>query len=648
MSARIIGQHTQCNLGEDRPIPRRDFLQGMLIGAASALTGPLLAAPAAPTAAAQTASGAQDMAGYYPSALTGLRGDHPGSFEPAHALLDGAIAQPGTDLGETYDLVVVGGGISGLAAAHFFRTRAPGQPRVLILENHDDFGGHAKRNEFSVSGGLQIINGGTLEIDSPRPYSPAAAGLIRKIGIDVKALARKIEHPTFYHDLKLGRAVFFDRETFGADQLTAGWGDVPVQQVVATTPLSARARADIVRIETGSEDYLPGLSAAEKKLQLSKMSYSAFLRDLVKADPSVVTFYQARTHGWFGVGADAVPALDCWAFEYPGFQGMKLPPGTISRMGYTPKGYADTGGSYKLHFPDGNATIARLLVRSLIPEAVPGSTAEDVVSARVDYARLDRPQSPVRVRLNSIVTRVANVGDPTRTRAVEITYLRNGSAFKVRAKSCVLACWNMMIPYLCPELPPAQKEALHSLVKLPLVYSSVALRNWKAFQKLGISMVYAPGSYHSYLQLNEKVDIGAYHSPSSPDQPTVIRMLRTPCKPGLNQIEQNKAGRAELLATSFATFEHNIRDQLARTLGSGGFDPVNDIEAITVNRWPHGYAPEYNPLYDPEVPPEQAPNVIGRAPFGRIFVANSDSGRAAYTSSAIDQADRAVHELLSS
>jgi len=150
------------------------------------------------------------------------------------------------------------------------------------------------------------------------------------------------------------------------------------------------------------------------------------------------------------------------------------------------------------------------------------------------------------------------------------------------------------------------------------------------------------------LQLNEKVDIGAYHSPSSPDQPTVIRMLRTPCKPGLNQIEQNKAGRAELLATSFATFEHNIRDQLARTLGSGGFDPVNDIEAITVNRWPHGYAPEYNPLYDPEVPPEQAPNVIGRAPFGRIFVANSDSGRAAYTSSAIDQADRAVHELLSS
>jgi spermidine dehydrogenase len=645
MRARIIGQHTDHDLGEDRAIPRRDFLQGMLIGAASALTGPLLVAPAA---GAQAGSGAQDLAGYYPPALTGLRGSHPGSFEPVHALREGASAQPGTDLGETYDLVVVGGGISGLAAAHFFRARAPGRSRVLILENHDDFGGHAKRNEFSTSDGLRIINGGTLEIDSPRPYSAAAAGLIRDIGVDVKALAQKIEHPRFYDHLKLRRAAFFDRETFDEDRLSVGWGDVPVRQLVASIPLSARAREDIVRIETGPEDYLPGLSGAEKKLRLSKISYSDFLRDLVKADPSVVTFYQARTHGWFGVGADAVPALDCWAFKYPGFQGMKLPPGTISRMGYTPKGYADTGGSYKLHFPDGNATVARLLVRSLIPEAVPGSTVEDVVSARVDYARLDRPQSPVRVRLNSIVTCVANVGDPARSRAVEITYLRNGAPFKVRAKSCVLACWNMVIPYLCPQLPAAQKEALHSLVKLPLVYSSVALRNWKAFQKLGISIVYAPGSYHSYFQLNEKVDIGTYRSPSSPDQPTVIRMLRTPCKPGLTQIEQNKAGCAELLATSFATFEHNIRDQLARTLGPGGFDPVHDIEAITVNRWPHGYAPEYNPLYDPELPPEEAPNVIGRAPFGRIFIANSDSGRAAYTSSAIDQADRAVHELLSS
>jgi spermidine dehydrogenase len=203
-----------------------------------------------------------------------------------------------------------------------------------------------------------------------------------------------------------------------------------------------------------------------------------------------------------------------------------------------------------------------------------------------------------------------------------------------------------MIPYLCPELPSAQKEALHSLVKTPLVYTSVALRNWRSFHKLGIRRVYAPGCYHTNISLNPKVDIGTYRSPTTPDDPILVHMTRTPCKPGLSEYEQNKVGRAELLATSFATFERNIRDQLARTLGPGDFDPASDITAITVNRWPHGYAPEYNPLSEPELPEAQQPNVIGRARFGRITIANSDSGRAAYTDSAIDQANRAVTELL--
>jgi len=158
--------------------------------------------------------------------------------------------------------------------------------------------------------------------------------------------------------------------------------------------------------------------------------------------------------------------------------------------------------------------------------------------------------------------------------------------------------------------------------------------------------VYAPGSYHTTLRLNPEVDIGGYRSAQTPDEPILLQMYRSPCKPGLSEHEQNKAGRAELLATSFATFEHHIRDQLARTLGPGGFDPADDIQAITVNRWPHGYAREYNPLFDPEVPAAQQPHVIGRARFGRIAIANSDAGGLAYTDSAIDQASRAVHELL--
>jgi spermidine dehydrogenase len=628
-------------LGEDRAIPRRDFLQGALVASATTLAGPLLKAYAAEGTGEPVA--AQDMPGYYPPLLNGMRGSHPGSFETAHALRDGGGVPHAVDTGETYDLVVVGAGISGLSAAQFYRARTSPKARILLLDNHDDFGGHAKRNEFQLGDHMQLLNGGTLLIESPRPYSPVAEGLVRTLGIDVEKLAREAEHPQFYGQMGLGEAAFFDRETFGADKLVVG--KRTDAKVVAGYPLPARAREDIVRIETGTVDYMPGVSSVDKKLRLSKMSYLAYLRDVVKVDPMTLTFYQAQTHGLWGAGIDAVSALDCWGVEFPGFKGLQLAPGSIPRMGFTPAGTADTGGSKTFHFPDGNATIARLLVRNLLPDAVPGSTAADIVTARVAYERLDRPASPVRLRLSSTVVRAVNVG-ASGSGGVAVTYMRAGKAYTVRARNCVLACYNMMIPYLCPELPASQKEALHSLVKTPLVYTSVALRNWESFQKLGVSRVYAPGGYHSSFNLNWNVNLGDYRSSATPAEPILVHMTRTPCKPGLPELEQHKIGRAELLATPFSTFERNIRDQLARTLGAGGFDPARDIEAITVNRWPHGYAPEYNPLFDPDIPASRRPNVLGRVPFGRITIANSDSGGGAYTDVAIDQADRAVNELL--
>jgi spermidine dehydrogenase len=284
-------------------------------------------------------------------------------------------------------------------------------------------------------------------------------------------------------------------------------------------------------------------------------------------------------------------------------------------------------------------------VRDLIPDSVPGNSAEDVVTARIDYARLDRPKSPVRIRLGSTVVRARNVGDPASSSGVEIAYFRGGDVQTVSGRACVLACWNMMIPYLCPELPQQQIEALRYAVKTPLIYANVALRNWTAFKALGISSVYAPGSYFSAFSLNQVVDIGDYQSPRAPDEPMLIRMVRTPCQPGLSERDQNRAGQHDILNTTFETFEHNIRGQLARILGPGGFDAAKDLTAITVNRWPHGYAYEYNQLFDPEWPPAQQPHVIGRARFGRIAIANSDSGAAAYTDSAIDQAYRAVQDL---
>ncbi|HEY2145196.1 MAG TPA: NAD(P)-binding protein, partial [Steroidobacteraceae bacterium] len=567
----------------DQAITRRDFLNGIALSLGAVLP---LSGAAGAGAPSDAAGAAQDAPGYYPPSLTGLRGSSPGSFEAAHALRDGQSWPPATDTGEEYDLIVVGAGISGLAAAHFYRASTSPSSRILLLDNHDDFGGHAKRNEFRLGDRLHLMNGGTLDIDSPRPYGPHAAGLLTTLGVDVADLAKKTQYPRFYEQLGLQRGVFFDQETFGTDKLVAGIGSMPFKQLLASAPLSAQARDQIIQVQEQRVDYLPGLTSEEKKQRLSRISYEAFLRDLARVEPAVLRFYQAHTKGEWGVGIDAVSALDCWGIGLPGFQGMHLAKGSIRRMGYTPAGYEDTGGSLHLHFPDGNATIARLLVRNLIPKAVPGDGVENVVTAQVNYAQLDRARTPVRLRLNSTAVNVRHLGESAASGRVQVTYLRGGKAYTAGARGAVLACYNVMIPYLCPELPEAQKKALHALVKTPLVYTSVALRNWRAFEKLQVHNVHAPGGYHSSLRLNPHVDIGAYRSPRSPDEPILLHMMRTPCKPGLSEHEQNRAGRVELQTTTFETFERNIREQLNRTLAGGGFSAARVITAITVNRWP--------------------------------------------------------------
>jgi spermidine dehydrogenase len=633
------------DLGMGMPIQRRDFLQGTAI--ALMVTG----CKGELTAEQATALAAQDQPGYYPPALTGMRGSHPGSFEDAHAVRDGEnlTASP-TDTGEAYDLVVVGGGISGLSAAHFYRAALGNNVRILVLDNHDDFGGHAKRNEFTLNGRMHLLNGGTMSIESPVPYNAVADGLMKTLGIHPEELAKACDEPNFFEEAGLGSAIFFDKATFGTDKLVkrpgASEDAVSNRQATAAflsqTPLSKPVQEAILSFETGSVDYMAGKSSDQKKDALSRISYKDYLTNVAKLNPGVVPYYQRRTDGLWGCGIDAVSALDCWGSGLPGFEGLKLAPGSTPRMGYTPRGYAATGGSYYFHFPDGNASIARSLVRDLVPTAMPGSGVGSIVASRADYSKLDRPNQPVRIRLSSIVIRVANKG-PAGRDGVQVLYRRGGKTFAVRARHCVLASWNMMIPYLCPELPADQKEALHYLVKTPLVYTSVALRNWQAFKKLGISGAHCPGGYHSEFRLNQPQHFGRYSSHGSPDEPILVHMTRTPAQPGLPEREQHKAGRMELLTTPFETFERNIRAQLAAALGEGGFDPVRDITAITVNRWPHGYAPENNSLIDPD---EGLPLKKARARFGAITIANSDSGGGAYTDVAIDQAHRAVSELL--
>jgi spermidine dehydrogenase len=622
-------------------VSRRDFLGGTALGLGAAALGPLGLAGCEPAAATGARAAAQDLPGYYPPALTGLRGSHPGSFEAAHALRDGATFGAALDTGEVYDLVVVGGGISGLAAAHFYRERVP-DARVLVLDNHDDFGGHAKRNEFTADGRLVLMNGGTYSYESPTPYSRVAEDLIERLGIHPQELATRIQKPDFYAGLGLAPGIFLDRDTFGADHLLRRPPGASWTEVLAAAPLPERVRHGIIELEEGRRDYLPGVAPAEKKTRLLHTSYADFLGRLVGVEPGVVAFYQQRTHSLWGVGIDAVSALEAAIVGLPGFQGLGLPPGSIPGMGATAAGYADTGGSVDVHLPDGGATVARALVAALVPGALAARDIDALVTAPVDYARLDRGGAPVRIRLGATAVRVANVGGG----GVEVDYLRAGHALRVRGRHAVLACWNAVIPHLCPELPAAQQAALHELVKTPIVYANVLLRSREPWHALGVASVHCPGGYFCDIDLNEYQRIGRYATATEPAAPLGVRLTRTPCAPGLTERDQNRAGRADLLATSFERFEQEIRAQLGRVFGPGGFDAGRDILAITVNRWPHGYAPEFNALFDPLVPEAEQPHVRGRARRGAIAIANSDSGLKAFMDSAIDEAHRAVGELL--
>jgi len=632
-------------LGMQENITRRDFLNGVsvAVGASLLAANPLwLEAFGVP----QSPFAPEKDPGYYPPAKTGMRGSHDGSWEVAHALRDGTEwPEPIAD-NESYDLIVVGAGISGLAAAYFYRKSAGNNARILLLDNHDDFGGHAKRNEFQAGNRLLLGYGGTQSIEAPAHYSKEAIGLLKELGIDVQRFYKYYDQK-LYDSMKLGQIAFFDKETFGVDRLVPEArldyeGPAFTAETAPQLPIAEAAQHDIIRLQEAAVDYFPDLNPEQKRARLIKISYKDFLLQYVKVHPDVVKVFQTATHDLYAVGVDAVSAYDCARYGYPGFKGITLP-----------KRHREDDQEeeepYIFHFPDGNASIARMLVRSLVPGVLSGDTMEDIVTARANYARLDDAASRVRVRLNSTAVRAKHIGDPATAKEVEVTYVRGGQARRVRAANCVLACYNMIIPYLCPEMPEKQKAGLAYSVKIPLVYTNVQISNWKSFQKLGINGIYAPGAYFSNVTLDFPVSMGDYRFPSSPDESCILHLLRTPCEPGLTCKEQYRAGRYELLSTPFETFERNVRDQLGRMLSAGAFDPARDIQAITVNRWPHGYAYEYNSLFEPiDRPSSERPCVIGRQPFGRIHVANSDADGHAYTNIAIDQGYRAVAEIVAS
>ena len=637
----------------DRAITRRDFIGGVSVAiTGSSLVGPWTAArlAGAGPAGVTGAPGLEQEAGYYPPGATGMRGSHPGSFEVAHALRDGARwDDPGAEAetGEVYDLVVVGGGLSGLAAAYFFRKEAGPDARILVLDSCDDFGGHATRNEFRSGGRTLLINGGTINIEDLSAYDEASQAMIRDLGIDVGRYS-EFHDADLYPSLGLRGGVFFDEETFGTDRLVVGQDGLELRDFLAATPLSEPARRDIARLFEDRVDYLPGRSLEEKAGALRQMSYLQFLTDLVGMDATAAPFFQTWRQGYWGIGNDALPAEVARITGFPGFQAMGFPD-TGSNPSVFPVVTPATDQYFR--FPDGSASIARLLVRSMIPGAAPGGSAEDIVTAPFDYGQLDREGAPVRVRLSSTAVRVRHVGNSESSRQVEVTYVRAGQAGRVQGRSCVLACYNSMVPYMCPDLPEAQREALSHARKAPKVYTSVLIRNWKAFERLGLDQAFCPGSYHDSVGLGDPISMGDYRCPRAPDEPMVLQLYRVPTYPGLPAPEQWKRGMWELQAAPFEVFEREVRDQLGRMLGGGGFDPARDIEAITVNRWPHGYGFYFDTATDQvawtsDWPVPERPWLRAREPFGNISIANSDSANNAMAEASFGEAHRAVRELL--
>src|SRR5882724_588033 len=566
-------------LGMNRAITRRDFLNGAAMAVGAMAVG-------WPRGAAQAAT-------KNPAALTGLRGHHPGSFEVMHSLRDGTFWQNAgapQATGETYDLIVVGGGISGLAAAFLYRQQTGGKARVLILENHDDFGGHAKRNEFTAANGKQLIGyGGSQSLQTPSYFTPAVK-----------------------------------------------------------TPLNDKAQRDLIELIDGPKDYLSGKSQAEKLDLLSKTTYAKFLTDICGYDPQLVTYYQTSTQEYFGIGIDGTTCLDARGNGNPGFDGIGLGDAAYPTMSPSCRLALTDPDPYIYHFPDGNAGVARALVRALVPRALPGSTMPDLVTTPVDYGKLDEAGKKVRIRLNAPVVRVKHQGPAGSADAVEVAYVENGKLKTVSAGHVVLACWHRVIPYLTDELAQPQIDALNDQQKVPLIYGTVLIRNWEAFKKLGIAGFEAPSSFWLGASIDYPVSMGSYKFADKPGDPVLLHIPKVLAtgEAGVSERDQNLAGRLSLVDMKFEDMEREIRDMLGRALGDGGFDPAGDIEAITANRWSHGYAYEYMSPWDAFWPDGPLPIETARKPWGRIAIANSDSGAYAYAHSAIDQAARAVKELL--
>ena len=637
-----------------KEITRRDFINGVSIAAASAtmINPRALWAAGAANPSSSPAPSPSPVGDDYPPALTGLRGNHDGAYEVAHALAwDGKSPASYTDLDEEYDLVVVGTGISGLAAAYFYQQKAGEDKRILLLDNHDDFGGHARRNEFHYNGTMLLGGGGSGNFEDPEKYSPESKGLVADLGFDLDKLRAAQIPRGFQASMEAPLGMFNDRENYGADSVVAGpwlpaWqGAGNYKELIGALPLSEPEKMALIGFVDGSIELKKPLPDGDILQTMKSIDYQTFATEYAGLSKRTTRLFDPYLRVTYCVGTDSISILEGIKSGMPGL-GL-LGPEALEAL--KSSGFFMEGVDF-IFMPDGNASFTRQIVRRLIPEVAPGETVEDLIDTRFDYSQLDRADHNVRLRLNSTVLNVVNEATKDGAdRSVSVSYVQDGKALRVKAKHCILACYNGIIPYICPQLPDEQKQNLAYGVKSPLIVAHVLIRKASPFQKAGGEVYMCPDSYFALVTPAFGMDLGNYKTPTGPDDPLVVYLITSP--PVENDGTQTvrdlyRLGRHQLLATSFEDYERKIRDQLTGLFGPTGFDADRDIEAITLNRWSHGYAYGYMDLYDPEWPEGEAPHELGRMPLGRISLAGSDTHADAHLNGAVDAGWRAVQEQL--
>lgn len=628
-----------------RRVTRRDFMNGVALGTSVGVLAPgsLWAMDSGPSQEPSAKLGVNN----YPPTLTGLRGSHEGSYEVAHALAwRGEKPADYQALDEHYDLVVVGAGMSGLAAAWFYQRKMGGDARVLVLDNHDDFGGHAKRNEFHHNGRMVLSLGGAQNLDSPGNYSEAAGGLMRDLGIDQNAIDAMDENTPdnyllggkWHGNVGMSMPSPDGHVTVGGHWYKFFHGRGEYAAAVQALPISESEQEKLIAFFGGERDFLDDLSWSEQYDYINTASYNRFLVDRVGLSKETVAMFDAHLlilngpSGWQHTVFEAISA------GAPGLRAMGWLTNFIDSLAAL---MIEDLAEIRM-FPDGNASVARLLVQKLIPSVSPGMKGfEDVAVARFDYDKLDQENQSTRIRLNSTVVGVREADD-----RVVVEYVRAGTPQRITANHCVLACYNNLIPHLCPEMSEQQKDALSYSVRVPFVYANVLLDNGQAFSQLGVEFTQCPYDTFQWVSAAPTMTNGGYEPPRGPDDPMAVFMMGSPTPTIEGGVGRDlyRAGRHKIYATTFAQYETEIRLQLQSMLGKHGFNHETDIRAITVNRIPHGYAYFYLGLDDPEWEEGQAPHEIGRAQFGRISIANTDSEATPLMDAAFDAAWRAVEE----